>query len=169
MYAYTYEQGPRPNILLLLRIIESALINCWEILKLIFLFFHKLTSSSSLSLGKSFNRKHEFYNRLIKFYLLEVCIGMLAGFKNSLFNLSWKPKKDIVRIYIPGDICPHNVRTMSAHHLTKDICLTMKKKYIPRGCCADIVLRYISRDIYPHYILLGFQFMLSVYSITLYI
>ena len=25
---------------------------------------------------------------------------------------------------IPGDICPHNGRTMSAHHLTKDICLT---------------------------------------------
>ena len=40
---------------------------------------------------------------------------------------------DIVWTYIPGDICPHNVgtmpaqcwhnvRTMSAQHLTKDIC-----------------------------------------------
>ena len=29
---------------------------------------------------------------------------------------------DIVRTYIPGDICPHYVRIMSAHHLTKNIC-----------------------------------------------
>ena len=27
---------------------------------------------------------------------------------------------DIVRTYIPGDICPHNVRTMSAQHLPRE-------------------------------------------------
>ena len=51
---------------------------------------------------------------------------------------------------IPGDICPHNGRTMSAHHLTKDICLTREMLC---GHSADIVRTYISRDIYQHYIL----------------
>ena len=43
---------------------------------------------------------------------------------------------DIVRTYIPGDICPHNVGTMSAQHLTKDICLTREMLC---GHSADIV------------------------------
>ena len=38
------------------------------------------------------------------------CLSLLPWF---LAALSWKPKKDIVRTYIPGDICPHNVRTTS--------------------------------------------------------
>ena len=57
---------------------------------------------------------------------------------------------DIVRTYIPGDICPHNIRTMSAQHLTKDICLT-------RRCCADIYLQGYMSAQYPHYILLRFS------------
>ena len=31
----------------------------------------------------------------------------------TVIKQSCKPKKDIVRTYIPGDICPHNVGTMS--------------------------------------------------------
>ena len=54
---------------------------------------------------------------------------------------------DIVRTYIPGDICPHNVGTMSTQHLTKDICLTREMLC---GHSADIVRTYISRDICPH-------------------
>ena len=50
----------------------------------------------------------------------------------------------IVRTYIPGDICSHNVRTMSAQHLTKDICL-MREMLC--GHSADIVWTYIFRDI----------------------
>ena len=50
--------------------------------------------------------------------------------------------------------CRHNVRTMSAlcpHNISRRI-------YVSRGrCCADIVRTYISRDIYPHYILLRFS------------
>ena len=71
-----------------------------------------------------------------------------------------------MRTYIPGDICPHNVHTMSAQHLTKDICLTMKKTYIPRemlcGHSAVIVRTYISRDISPHHILLRFSALVDV-------
>ena len=67
---------------------------------------------------------------------------------------SWKPNKDIVRTYISGDICPHNVRTMSAQHL-------LRETYILRemlcGHSADIARTYISRDICPHYILLRFS------------
>ena len=66
----------------------------------------------------------------------------------------WKPKKDKVRTYISGDICPHDVRTMSAQHLTKDICLTGEMLC---GHSAEIVRTYISRDICPHYILLRFS------------
>ena len=46
-------------------------------------------------------------------------------------RLRWKPKKDVVRTYIPGD-------------------------------SADIVRKYISRDIYPHYILLRFSAILCI-------
>ena len=48
----------------------------------------------------------------------------------------WKPKKDIVRTYIPGDICPHNIS------LVRHISFVR--------CCADIVRIYISRDICLH-------------------
>ena len=41
-----------------------------------------------------------------------------------------------MRTYIPGDICPHNVRTKSAQHLTK---------YMSHE--GDVVRTYISRDI----------------------
>ena len=57
-------------------------------------------------------------------------------------------------MYIPGDICPDNVRTMSAQHLTKDICLTREMLC---GHSAEIVRTYISRDICPQYILLRFS------------
>ena len=78
--------------------------------------------------------------------------------------LSWKPKKDIVRTYIPGDIHMY-VRTMSAQHLTKDMCLTR--------CCADIVQTLCghSSDIYllgymsaqcPHLILLRFSALVTI-------
>ena len=83
--------------------------------------------------------------------------------RSGEIDLRWKPKKDIVRTYIPGDICPHNVCTMSAQHLTKDICLT---RDIPREMLcehsADIVRTYISRDISPHHILLRFSALVDV-------
>ena len=51
--------------------------------------------------------------------------------------------------------CLHNVRTMSAQHLTKDICLTRE---ILCGHCADII--YLQGYMFaqcPHYILLWFS------------
>ena len=46
------------------------------------------------------------------------------------------------------------VRTISAQHLTKDICLTGEMLCVHS---ADIVRTYISRNICPHYILLRFS------------
>ena len=48
---------------------------------------------------------------------------------------------DIVRTYIPGDICPHNVGTMSAQHLTKDIC-RHNVRTISAQCLHYILLRF---------------------------
>ena len=73
---------------------------------------------------------------------------------------------DIVRTYIPGDIYPHNVGTMSAQHLRKDICLTREMLC---GHSADIVRTYISWDICPHNVrtisFFGFQLWEYIYSI----
>ena len=61
---------------------------------------------------------------------------------------------DIVRTYIPGDICPHNVGTMSAQHLPRE---TYIFREMLCGHCADIYLQgYMSAQC-PHYILLRFS------------
>ena len=63
----------------------------------------------------------------------------------------------IVRSYIPGDICPHNVRTMSNNVRTMSAQHFPRETYILReilcGHSADIVRTYISKDICPNYIL----------------
>ena len=53
-----------------------------------------------------------------------------------------------------ADIYP-NVRTMSAQHLTRNMCLFHREMLC--GHSADIVRTYISKDICPHYILLRFS------------
>ena len=54
---------------------------------------------------------------------LEKAYDYMSLCTNLTSDQRWKSKKDIVRTYIPGDICLHEVRTMSAQHLTRDICL----------------------------------------------
>ena len=54
---------------------------------------------------------------------------------------------DIVRTYIPGDICPHNIRTIFAQHLPRETYILSEMLC---GHSADIVRTYISRDICPH-------------------
>ena len=55
---------------------------------------------------------------------------------------------EIVRTYIPGDICPHNIS---------------RKIYVSRGrCCADIVRTYISRDICRTISFFGFHLCLPI-------
>ena len=72
---------------------------------------------------------------------------------------------DIVRTYIPGDICPYNVRTISAL-CPHNISLVRHISFV--RCCADIVPTLCGHcaDIYlqgymsaqcPHYILLRFS------------
>ena len=54
---------------------------------------------------------------------------------------------DIVRTYIPGDLCPHNVRTVSAQHLPRET-------YILR----EMLCGHISPGIYVRIIsFFGFQ------------
>ena len=53
---------------------------------------------------------------------------------------------ETVRTYNPGDICPHNVGTMSAQHLTKDICL--KREMLCGHIFLEIYVRTMSA-LYP--------------------
>ena len=81
-------------------------------------------------------------------------IEPLLGFMDAQsrkFKQRWKPKKDKVRIYIPGDICPHYI---FPHNISRRIYVSWHISFV--RCCADIYL-YISRDINPHYILLRFS------------
>ena len=72
---------------------------------------------------------------------------------------------DIWRTYIPGDICPHNVRTMTAQHLPRKTYILCEMLC---GHSAEIVRTYISRDICPHNIrtisFFGFQLRIPVLS-----
>ena len=61
--------------------------------------------------------------------------------KFYLYTLRWKPKKDIVRTYIPGDIYLHNIS---------------RRIYVSLGrCCEDIVRIYVRTIL--HYIFLRFS------------
>ena len=68
-----------------------------------------------------------------------------------------------MRTCIRGDICPHNVRTMFAQHLPRE---TYILREMLCGHCADIERTYISRDICPHYNLLGFHLSLFMTIIS---
>ena len=67
-----------------------------------------------------------------------------------------------MRTYIPGDICPHNVRTMSAQHLPRE---TYIFREMLCGHIADIVRTNISRDICPYNVITisFFGFHLQIY------
>ena len=78
--------------------------------KKVFEYLYNGSVSSHLLI---FALTHNLDCQTCHFWVLKHCCDNMVVISWLWWHQRWKPKKDIVRTYIPGDICPHKVSTMS--------------------------------------------------------